>query len=578
MPFTLQAIHLLIQSVLSLLPKKVSLILHCFLLFLVPTASLFAQEKSTLDSIYKYYKSKEYEKAVLFAQKGIDEYSQVKDTNRLIKSYFIYGRILNITEDYKNSLFYHQKAYDISTQYKTGIKFFLKISNGLAMSYMKLMQYEQAIDIFERCIEDDRFDVNTLTGIAIKTNLSNCYSYIGKSQKAFSLLKESEKIALKLDAKPYLSAIWDEIGFEFFRSKKQYHKAISYVKRAHEIDVESQDLNEIIYTAKHLAILYQEIGNYKSALEYYQLAHNYEDSITSTETANKIAELNVKYNIEKKENELKLKNLLIKEQNSRIASQETTRYYLVGVLILIFISGTWLFVLLYKNRSKLKEIQSLNKDIRSMNQELEMKVDERTKSLKKQNEKLKNYSFLNSHKVRAPLTKILGFSNLIDYSKDHKIYTYLKESATELDHIIQEINSIIHRDNSKFNWNKNMLTASKIMLVDDDPMQNFLSKKILSFYDKQIEVIEYTNPTDALKDIENGIILPDVIFLDINMPDFNGWDFLTEMEKQKLKYPVVMLTSSIDPNDRIKAGNFQFIEAFFTKPLKVDDLSKLFVN
>lgn len=65
--------------------------------------------------------------------------------------------------------------------------------------------------------------------------------------------------------------------------------------------------------------------------------------------------------------------------------------------------------------------------------------------------------------------------------------------------------------------------------------------------------------------------LPNVIFLDLNMPKFNGWDFIKSFEKiyAKLKKPIdiYVISSSIDSLDVAMSEKYPFIKAFFPKPI-----------
>ncbi len=91
------------------------------------------------------------------------------------------------------------------------------------------------------------------------------------------------------------------------------------------------------------------------------------------------------------------------------------------------------------------ELEESKEEIQLLNESLEEKVKERTRTLEIANEKLRNYSFLNSHAVRRPLANILGLVNIFDHvnpeSEENKTYlTMLTQSANELDEVIHNIN------------------------------------------------------------------------------------------------------------------------------------------
>jgi len=116
---------------------------------------------------------------------------------------------------------------------------------------------------------------------------------------------------------------------------------------------------------------------------------------------------------------------------------------------------------------------------------------------------------------------------------------------------------------------------SCIMLVDDNHADNFFHEREIKKNNKATIVITKNSGLEALnylKSTENTEnILPDLIFLDINMPGMNGWEFLNEyhlLEKGiQSKVIVIMLTTSDNPDDEAKAKNWDFISAFITKPL-----------
>ena len=113
------------------------------------------------------------------------------------------------------------------------------------------------------------------------------------------------------------------------------------------------------------------------------------------------------------------------------------------------------------------------------------------------------------------------------------------------------------------------------MLVDDNPDDNFYHERVIKRNDAaDIVVAKQTGQAalDYLKSTDNnGDTHPELIFLDINMPGMNGWEFLAEYNKLDKQYQsqaiVVMLTTSENPDDQLKAKASNVADDFKTKPL-----------
>lgn len=130
--------------------------------------------------------------------------------------------------------------------------------------------------------------------------------------------------------------------------------------------------------------------------------------------------------------------------------------------------------------------------------------------------------------------------------------------------------------------NKDLLN-SRILLIDDNATDNFISKKILEKYGFQNIIESKTSGILALKHLNEKSLnpeeLPNIIFLDINMPLVDGFMFLYEFEKLphvvKAKTKIVILSSSDNQNDIRRIVDNQFVRGFITKPLSFDAIDKI---
>lgn len=114
-----------------------------------------------------------------------------------------------------------------------------------------------------------------------------------------------------------------------------------------------------------------------------------------------------------------------------------------------------------------------------------------------------------------------------------------------------------------------------IMLVDDNLHDNFFHEREIKKSNLATIVITKTTGLEAIEYLKsknnNKDNQPDLIFLDINMPGMNGWEFLQEYnqleKKLQSKVIIIMLTTSDNPDDEAKAKTWSFVSDYITKPL-----------
>jgi CheY-like chemotaxis protein len=125
-----------------------------------------------------------------------------------------------------------------------------------------------------------------------------------------------------------------------------------------------------------------------------------------------------------------------------------------------------------------------------------------------------------------------------------------------------------------------------ILLIDDDTPTNFLHTMIIKRAGIDVMVQSHTSALDALAYLTSTgpykgkqMIQPGIIFLDINMPAMNGWEFLDEYaalpEAQKAKITIIMLTTSLNPADSAYGERYSELVEYLHKPLMLDKFQEL---
>lgn len=123
----------------------------------------------------------------------------------------------------------------------------------------------------------------------------------------------------------------------------------------------------------------------------------------------------------------------------------------------------------------------------------------------------------------------------------------------------------------------------KVLLIDDDNINNFIVINKLNSLGLVDKIVSAENGQEAIDYILTCIIenenLPELVFLDINMPIMDGWGFLDVFEKiEKIhqhKITIYMVSSSVYKEDIEKSNNYSSVKMFISKPLTKEKLSEL---
>ncbi len=117
------------------------------------------------------------------------------------------------------------------------------------------------------------------------------------------------------------------------------------------------------------------------------------------------------------------------------------------------------------------------------------------------------------------------------------------------------------------------MSEKKVLLIEDDDDDQEIFLAAIDQLENPVACIVYNNPVKALKALEDKVLEPDIIFLDLNMPLMNGQQFLVHIKNNEAleHIPVIVLSTSSHASSRTSVKSLGATD-FFSKPNSVREL------
>lgn len=355
-----------------------------------------------------YEKQGKYNQALYCYFKALFIFDRLSDPKGIANEYNNIGLVFELERHYNEALLYFNRALKIGNKLQDESLIANALSN-LALSYQEQNMPEKALEYFKKVYEIDLKNNEPIDlGISFN-NLGVVYTDLRKYDLAKDYLLRAAAIKTNNSELGGLANTYNNLG-SVYTKLKNYDSAGYYLQLAVKIARDDGILPVLKEAYDAYSDLYEQKEDYVNALYYKKKSASLNDSITYTESALTLSQLENDYlslNTEKSEFE---------RTSNKEKSNLRLRLYVVSLLLVVIVFG-FLFYYIVKVKKSNKHLQIKQKKIEIQNKILQVKNIEilQAKEAAEEAAKVKT-QFIStiSHEIRTPLNAIIGVANLLN--------------------------------------------------------------------------------------------------------------------------------------------------------------------
>ncbi len=393
----------------------------------------------------------EYDKAIAATLKAQRIYEQINNRARLAYCKMILGSVYEFTNRIRDAIANYKLAIAIHRE-KENLHMEGVTLNYIGEAFTKESQYDSAIVYYNKSLKINE-EIDHKEGISIaRFNIANAYYNLGNYKEALTYFSRAHEYLLQTRDKFKITESFNKLGDVQFKlgnvrsAIDNYLQAVRYAKEANARE-------ELKNSYEDLAEVYESTGNFRNANKYLRLYSEVKDSLLNERTAKDIAELEQKYEAEKK-----LKEIELLKRDTELNEMANQRQLIIIVFLIVF--SVFLLYASFKYFKKYKENIRINKELEKTVKTLDQKSNELLESNKKLQDanKLLVESEADLKKLNATKDK---FFSIIAHDMRSPINTlnsyimYLLENGPELND--DEMNELLSDLTKHFNRVEKML-------------------------------------------------------------------------------------------------------------------------
>lgn len=263
---------------------------------------------------------------------------QLNDPIKKAKVYnnigIIYNKQKRVNEEFKN---YNKALGSIKkTHSKAAEKLRNVIYSNIGLIYLEQQQYDKALAIFKNCLEFEK-KVNNKANFAMSArSLSKVYFGKKDFKKALEYAEEALTIFKNIGNKSGEADMYREIGVMYLATD-QFNRALEYTQKGLKISTQIGELESIKFCYENLAKIHSQLKNYREAYQNQVLFKKLSDSMFNSEVNNKVTQIQMTYEFEKKQEKIQQQQRE-KDEKAQLQANKQRNFIIAIVLTLFFLS------------------------------------------------------------------------------------------------------------------------------------------------------------------------------------------------------------------------------------------------
>lgn len=495
-----------------------------------------------------YHYQNNYKKALEYYFKSLKIKKELGDKKGVAIRYNNIGVIYNTQGDYAKALKYYFKSLKIKEELgdKRGVAYSY---HNIGLIYKHQKNYKKALNYYSKSLEINKKLEGKKEVIETYINIGNIYINENKNRKALSFFKKSLKTAKELGDKLLITIIYQSMGTayenqsNFGKAKKYYLKSLEvaecieskaqksdalisignlylklnqwnlaqqYLSKGLQLATEKGIRENIRNATEHLALVEENLGNYKLAYEYHKLFKQTVDSLQNEELTQKITRMEAEYYFKQEKDSLQNINTMERikfEQN--IAYRKTIQIVtLIGLGLLAFFLLILFLFFQSKKRSnrllklKTKELEVANKEVSLQKEEI---LTQNHKLHELNNLKDRVFSII-SHDLRSPINSLQGlllimkYNNRLSEQEMQKVITRLSESV---EGVAGLLNNLLY-------WGKSQMEGELNLSPEPLVLQDYI-QEVTQLFSEIIKTKEIKIIIDIERYIPNIYADPEIL-------------------------------------------------------------------